>query len=126
VVTTNFAKSRIALLIGNSGVATGLADSVPGYFVIGSGSGTALVTQTILINTFDRQLMTSTDVTTVQKVTFQGDWNSIELSGTNITEFGLIQSGGGITGSIWSRTGFPGITFDGTNELQIQETMEVF
>ena len=50
------------------------------------------------------------------------------MSGTAaLTEFGLfdIASGTGFTGSVWLREGFPGITFDGTNELQILSTLQV-
>ena len=44
-----------------------------------------------------------------------------------LREFGMTISGTGLTGSIWSRTGLAdAITFDGTNELRIEETWEVF
>lgn len=122
---TNWGKNRIALLIGNSGASVAIGSSVPTYFVIGSGSGTALATQTALLNTTDRQVFTSTDLTTTQKITWTGDWSSVEMSGLFLTEFGVIPSGGGLTGSIWSRTGLPSVTFDGTNELRISETWEV-
>lgn len=125
MVVTNHAKSKLALLIGNSGLSTDITTSVPGYFVLGSGSGTALITSTTLVHAVDRQLFTSITNST-NKVAWQGDWNSVELSGLNIKEFGVLPSGGGLTGSIWSITGFPGITFDGTNELRVEETWEVF
>ncbi len=122
---TNFAKSRIALMIGNSGLVS-IGSNVPSYFVIGSGSGTTLITDVTLQNEFDRQSMTSTNVNTLYKITWQGDWNSVELSGTTIYQFGIQPSGVALTGSIFSKTNFPGILFNGTNELRIEEVWEIF
>lgn len=117
---TDYAKSRTALLIGGSTV------NVPTYFVIGSGSGTFASSQTTLIAEEDRQAVTSTDLTSTYKVIYQGDWNAVEMSGLTLNEFGLIGSASASTGSIWSRTNLPSITFDGTNELRIQETVEIY
>jgi hypothetical protein len=125
MVVTDYAKKTIARFIGNSGAGT-IAQTIPSYFVIGSGSGTSLSSMTTLLNTYDRQAVTSTDITIPYKVSWTGDWNSVELSGLSLKEFGMIASGTGITGSIWSRTGMPAIQFDGTNELRIEETWEVF
>ena len=118
MVIVNYAKNRITLLIGGSTTTT------PTYFVIGSGSGTALVTQTTLIAETDRQLNTSISYVT-RKVSWQGDWNSVEMSGTKLTEVGVSTSGASLTGSIWSRTNFPSVTFDGTNELRIRSNWEI-
>lgn len=123
---TDFAKSRVALLLGNSGASTAIGSCIPTYFIIGSGSGTVVSTQTTLFNAVDRQIFTSTDLTTTQKITWTGDWNTVEMSGIQLREFGVLPSGGALTGSIWSKTGLPSITFDGTNELKIQETWEVY
>lgn len=120
MVVTNWARRIVAYNLAGSGM------PVPTYFVIGSGSGTVATTDTALFNIYDRQVFTSTTTGTVQKVSWQGDWNSVELSGTSISEFGVIPSGTGLTGSIWSHTVFPSIIFDGTNELRIEETWEVF
>ena len=116
----NWAKRQTALLVAGS------STSYPTYFLIGSGSGTSLVTQTTLIAPVDRQAVTSTDASVNNKVKWTGDWNSVEMSGIALTEFGMIPSGATTTGSIWSRTGLPAITFDGTNELRIEETWEIF
>lgn len=126
MVVTNWAKNQIAFLIGNSGTSANISTSIPSYFIIGSGSGVALSTDTAMLRAVDRQAFTSTDLTTTQKITWQGDWSSTELSGLAIREFGVILSGAGLTGSIWSRTNFPGVTFDGSNEMRIEETWEVY
>jgi len=71
----------------------------------------------------------SPDFTTIRKVTFTGDYNSVQMSGVQLAEFGLFSSGDGGNpfgvGSAWFREGFSPLTFDGTNELQITTTLEV-
>ena len=126
MVVTNHARGRIALLIANSGASTLIADSVPTQFMIGNGSGTATESDVTLVNATDRQNVTATDASVVNKITWTGDWNSVELSGLSLKEFGMMPSGAALTGSIWSRTSLPAIVFDGTNELRIEETWEVF
>jgi hypothetical protein len=116
----NYAKQRIAMLIGGS------ISVSPSYFMIGSGSGAVLATQTSLFNSIDRQLSTSINKDTAYKTKWTGDWNSLEMSGIQLREFGITISGTGTTGSMWSRIGFPAINFDGTNELRIEETWEVY
>lgn len=96
------------------------------YCAIGSGSGTVAATQTTLLNERDRNSQTgSPDFTTSKKVSFQFDFNSVEMSGTILTEFGLLGSHTGVTGSMWQIERFNSVTFDGTNELQILPTIEV-
>ena len=119
MVITNLGKNKIALFVGGS------TTTPPAYFAIGSGSGTAAVTDTALIHAVDGQAFTSTDVDTSQKVTWQGDWSSNEMSGIQLREFG-VKVEAGTTGSVWSRTAFPALTFDGTNELRIEETIEIY
>lgn len=120
MVVTNFGASRVAMLLGGSAV------DLPTYFMIGSGSGTALVTETVLIAPLDRQIYTSgADLSTTQKVTYSSYWNALEMSGINLSEFGITYSGTGTTGSMWSITRFPSRSFTGNSELQIQETWEV-
>ena len=115
---TNYGGNRIALLIGGS--STNIID----HFFIGKGSGTVSLTDTTLISGADSQAFTSTTYPSSQKISFQGDWNSVEMSGIQLKEFGL-GSGTNATGSVWSRTSLPTLTFDGTNELRIAETWEV-
>lgn len=113
---TDFSKSRIILSIGGS-------VSYPEYFIIGTGSSTVGSTDTALTTAYDRQLFTDTSYPASSGVTFQGDWNVAEISGVSLTEWGLIPSGGALTGSIWTRHYTDAITFDGTNELRIIETL---
>jgi len=100
-----------------------------GHVGIGSGSGTASASDVTLLHERLRQPITgSPDFTTTQKVTFQGDFNSVQMSGIHLTEFGLfnVASGTTLTGSTWQRESFGSIVFDGTNEVQILSTLEVY
>jgi len=125
MVFTNYGKQAIAWAIG-SDLNTATFDNFIGYVNIGSGSGTVLNTNVTLVEERDRNPITgSPNFDTVRKVQFQGDFNSVEMSGIDLTEFGLIGSGTGITGSVWQREAFGSIVFDGTNELQILSTIEI-
>lgn len=120
MVVLNNAKQNMALLLGGS------STDYPKYFMIGSGSGVALASQTVLISPTDRQAFTATDANTNYKVKWTADWNSVEMSGLSLKEFGVTGSGVGTSGLMWSRASIPAIQFDGTNELRIEETWEVF
>lgn len=93
---------------------------------IGSGSGTASISNVVLLSEVDRNTITGTpDFAAARKVGFQGDFNSVEMSGIHLTEFGLFTTGlAANTGSIWFRESFGSIIFDGTNELQTLVTLE--
>ncbi len=119
MVVTNYAKNKLTLFLGGSETA------YPTNFIIGDGSGVSLATDTTLVNAVDTQIMTDTTFPTKQKVKYLGDWNSSEMSGTQLRQFGVL-NGTAITGSIWSTTSLPALTFDGTNELRIEETWEVY
>jgi len=116
----NYGKQYVALFLAGS------ANVYPNYFMLGSGSGTAVATQTALIAPWDRQAVTGTNGSTVYKVTWQGDWNSVEISGLQLREFAMAGSASALAGSIWSRTALPNLIFDGTNELRIEETWVVY
>jgi len=119
MVLTNFAKQAAIWRIGSQ------VDEHIQCVGIGDGSGTSLATNTTLVNETDRVMITgSPDFSTTRKVTFQGDLNSVQMSGTLLTEFGLFTSGATNVGSVWLREGFGPITFDGSNELQIIATIE--
>lgn len=121
MVFTNFGKQAATWAIGSN-----LTNNFIQYVTIGSGSGTVVATDVTLVAETDRNPITgSPDFDTTRKVQFQGDFNSVEMSGTTLTEFGLIASGPSLVGSIWQREGFGSIVFDGTNELQILTTIEV-
>jgi len=118
-VITNNARNRTALLIGGSSIVH------PQYFIIGTGSETVDVSDTTLVTASDRQEFTSTAYPSASGITWQGDWNAAEISGTQLTEWGVIPSGAELTGSIWSHHNTAAVTFDGTNELRIIETWSV-
>lgn len=117
-VTTGL--SGVQLAIGS------ISENRPQYMAIGSGSGAVAISNVDLIYETDRRVPTSTDLTTVNKILYIADWNSVEMSGTNLKEFAMFTSATDNIGSCWNREGFQGVNFDGTNELQIQLTFEVF
>ena len=119
MVITNFGKERIALRIGSN-------VPIPIDFAIGEGSGTALVTDVTLESEVDKQNFTVVNMSGAQTIMFQGDWNSVELSGIQLAEWGVVDNSAPLTGSIWSRQALPPLTFDGTNELRIEETWTVY
>ena len=114
-IITNTTKNKIIQFIGGS------STIYPNYFIIGTGSATVSATDTTLVNSKDRQLVTTTTYTSSSGVSWQGDWNVAEVSGLTLTEWGMIPSGTGLTGSIWSHHNIAGLVFDGTNELRIIE-----
>ncbi len=95
---------------------------------IGTGSGAVLVSDTTLVTEVNRTPITgSPNFSEVRKVGFQADFNSVQMSGINLTEFGLfdVSSGTGFAGSAWQREGFGSIVFNGTNELQVLTTVQI-
>ncbi|MCH7568508.1 MAG: hypothetical protein IIA87_03730 [Nanoarchaeota archaeon] len=120
MVFLDHAKNQLTLLMGGS--TTGSV----GQILIGTGSATISASRTELTTANDRQTVTSITFPAQKKVSWQFDWNSLEISGTILSEFGLIKSGGGLTGSLHSLNVMPNLTFDGTNELRIEFNGEVF
>jgi len=116
----NEGKKNVAFLIGGS------ITSIPTAFLIGTGSGITTLTQSGLITVYDKQDFTSIDNTTMYKIKYTGDWNSVEMSGIQLREFGIACSGSGINLNTWSRTNLPAVTFDGTNELRVVENWVVY
>jgi hypothetical protein len=112
-VTTN-GLSAIAAIIGASGL------SVPTHFAIGSGNTAANIADTTLENEWDRNAVTSRDLTIAKSVTWIGDFSSVEVSGLALTEFGLLNSAAG--GNLFHRDVIGSIQFDGEVELQLQTT----
>ena len=122
MVFTNFGRARVAFALG-SDITNNFISSVG----IGSGSGAVSVDNLFLVAEHSRTTITgSPDFSVTQKAGFQGDFSSTQLSGLIVSEFGLFQSGAVDTGSLWQREGFGSLVFDGTNELQIITTLEVF
>lgn len=119
---TSAGAQQVAWALGSN-----LTNNYIQYFAIGIGSGTAgLGNVTLVTETGTRVVITgSPNFATARKVTFLGDFNSTTMSGVLLTEFGLFASGASRVGSVWAREGFPSITFDGTNELQLSYALEV-
>ena len=111
--------------VGQSGVCILLAGgaSYPGYMAIGSGSGIT-TNATGLYAEISRKIFTDTDTSTLRKITWVGDWNSFEMSGLELTEFGILTGSPGSEMWHYENLGNP-ITFDGTNELRIEIIWEV-
>ncbi len=123
----NWGKTRIPLFLAGSHT------DYPTHAMIGSGSGTVNATQTELIYPADRQAITVANDSTAYKVKYITDWNAVELSGLDpvngfhLTEWGMCINKAGLTGSLWSRTTMPtAIIFEGTTELRVQETWNVY
>lgn len=116
----NYTKNQMILLLGGS------TTTYPAAFMLGTGSGTLVNTQTTLFNPTDRQGFTGSQFNGQFTLQYQGDWSSTEMSGTQLREFGIVGAGSGTNGSMYSKTIIPALTFDGTNELRIIENWEVF
>ena len=121
MVIVTSGKRELCLLLAGS------YNRPPAYCAIGSGSGIATAALTTLFAERDRNAINSVDATVSQKVTWQTDFNSIEMSGTDLTEFAVHSSGASESGTMWNIETFqPSISFDGTNELRIECTYEIF
>jgi len=121
MVVLDYGKRQVALILSGS------TTTIPSYFMIGSGSGTVVSTQTELFSPTDRQLVTSVNGSSTYKVKFTGDWSNLEVSGTSFREWGVFISGTGLTGSAWSKTCINSLfEFNGTEELRIEEAWEVY
>ena len=120
MVITLIAKSGTALLIA------GTSTSYPNFMRIGSGSGAELNTATGLYaeHTGLHKAFTETTVSTLRKVKWTGDWNSVEMSGLQLTEFAL--SLGSTGNQIYHYVNLGNaISFDGTNELRVEINWEL-
>lgn len=121
MVYTTIGKSGLVLAIGS------FSTNRPQYMAIGSGSGTVAVTNVELLGEESRKIFTSGSIDAIgHEIEFVADWNSVEMSGIGLKEFGAFTESAATTGSLWDREGFSEVGFDGTNELQIQLTWEVY
>jgi len=121
MTVTDSAHSLTALKMAGSVIV------VPSHFGIGSGSGLTLASVSGLRNEYvtKRVVVTSTDMSTEKYITWTGDWNSVIMSGLQLGEFGIFNALSG--GSIFDfQTITTPVTFDGTNELQIQLTWNFY
>ena len=124
MVFSTYGRERIAFAIGSD-----VSNLFISYFAVGRGSGTEIVSVGSLISgTSVFGLTGSPNFATSRKVTFIGDLSSTNASGLILREFGLITSGTSSSGAVWTRNTIPNggsIVFDGTNELHIEETLEI-
>ena len=120
MVITNYCAQAIVWALGSN---------IPinvGAVEVGYGSGAPAVTDVTLINGSLRMPLTgSPNFTQPRIVTFQGDFNAMQLSGLSMKELGLFMSGALLNGSAYAHEGFNAVTFDGTNELQVSYSMQV-
>ena len=109
---------------GRSGLALAFNNTmdIPNFCAIGSGSGTVTVSTSGLVHQVGSNTFSSTDVTTVKQFTMTADFGATAMSGIDLREFGI----GAGSGTFFSAENFPAVTFDGSNELQVQVTFEVF
>jgi hypothetical protein len=112
---------------GKSGIAFSIAGygTAAGWVAIGSGSGVVTVNNTGLVYEVDRNAITgSPDISVLKQISYTADFNSVEMSGIGLKEFGLFNLSSG--GQAFVREGFASVSFDGTNELQILIKLDVF
>jgi len=120
MVMLDTGKSGAALLLGPSGTR-------PNLFNLGSGSGTIAVTDTWLKADLDfPRIFTNVDISTSKETTWTGDWDALGLSGLTPSEF-VLSTGSTIeSGTAWVLEYFGSRTYDGSRELQIQITLQVY
>jgi len=111
---TNISKYGTALLWAGSA-------PIPHFCAVGTGSAVFDVTVGSLVTEVfsTRKNYTQIDSTIPSQVEWTFDYNSIEISGNTISEFGVASGSIIDIQDLWNRENFNGIEFDGTNELQI-------
>ena len=119
--TNDYGKINLALLLGSSG-------TVPEYCAIGSGSGTFTSSQSGLNNEMlgSRITFTTRDLSTSKKVDYVFNYSSTTMSGLTLSEFGIGGSEAVGVGDLSNIETLGSITFDGTNELEVQIIYEIF
>ena len=121
MVFTNFGKAQFAIRLGSN-----ISESI-NSIAIGTGSGTALASNTTLVTESDKNALTSTDYSATNKVSWTANWSSTELSGTSFKEFGPFSNSTANTGSAWQREALTGsIVFTGNQEMQVDITAILF
>jgi hypothetical protein len=122
MVITNYGRSGLSLLMAGSG-------NIPQWSCIGDGSGAELPTLGSLINESGlspRRIWSTRDISTAAETVWTHDYNSVEMSGLGLTEFGFAAGSTAGGNNLWLREGFDAVTFDGTNELQLEITINIF
>jgi len=121
MVVTDIGHSGTSLMIGS------LSSNRPLYMLLGSGSGTELATLSGLIAVIGSpKAFTSSNVATAKAITWQADWNSVEMSGLSLREF-VLNPGSTDAGESFNYNNLgDAISFDGTNELRIELKWTVY
>ena len=117
MTVTNIAREYIAAIYGGSALGS------PAYIAIDTGSQAWSNSTTGLTTESDRNLVSSIDLSTLQQVTWTVDFNSVEMSGLSLKGFGLFPLSS--EGKTHAGDGFAALQFDGTEELQIQISLNV-
>lgn len=126
MVITSWTWQSIANLIGGSASTLTLGS---GYMNLGSSSGT-LTTATTGLTAYmfptGAQQFTggSADLITLNQIGFTSDWSTSQLSGLVIKQFGIVSDASG--GKFWQVENMTPITFNGTQELEIYVTWQVY
>jgi len=92
--------------------------TIPTHMAIGSGTTAFNVTDTTLEKENDRNTLTSYDMSTAKTVTYISDFSSSQLSGLDVSEFGLMNAA--TNGSLFHREVIGNLSFAGDRELKIQ------
>jgi len=121
MVVTTYGKAQAALRLGSN-------IQTIGWVAVGSGSGAVGTGNINLVAEIDRNAFTSDgiDYSSARKIAFASRFTSVEMSGTQLREFGAFSTGTANTGSLWNREGFAAVNFDGTNELEVEISYEVY
>lgn len=110
--------------VGRSGLALAFAGSMtkPNHICIGTGSGAITVSRTDLITQAGSTTFTSTSMATLKEFNLVADFGATTLSGLTLREFGVKSS----DGTLWEIEALSDIACDGTIEVEIDVTFQVF
>ena len=113
----NISRISGALLVGDN--------MQSGWMVIGSASGTITVSTTGLNHVFRTNQFQggSVDLSTSQQIIMTANFTSTQLSGLPFRQFGVAA---GSNGQTWQTENAQTITFDGTQELSLEFSWQVF
>lgn len=100
-----------------------IGSALPTHIGIGTSGLTFNSGNTVLGLEFDRNAFTSTDLSQGSQVTFICDFSPTEISGITLREFGTFTTGSTLLNR---ETLVSPVTFDGTQELQIQQTFRFY
>lgn len=117
---TRSGKDFTAIRIGSNTPFLQFVGVGTGSSIAASGTDTQLTTET-----GTRIAFTTTNFATAGSFNFTTFYNSVQLSGMSLLEFGVFSGSEG--GSVWLRENFtPAITFTGEQELELDITISTF